>query len=108
MVAYRGYSDSEGKPSEEGIQKDAIAVMEYAVSYKKKIEQQGQRKDLYLLGRSLGGAVCVYLANLGTFKQEIKGLILENTFTSIQDMVSVILPVLSFVQFLHRNFWPTH
>lgn len=43
--------------------------MEYALSYKKKLESQGQKIDLYLLGRSLGGAVCVYLANLGTFKQ---------------------------------------
>lgn len=41
MVAYRGYSDSEGRPTEEGIQKDAVAVMEYALNYKKQAESQG-------------------------------------------------------------------
>jgi hypothetical protein len=55
----------------------------------------------------LGGAVSIYLGELGTFKKEIKGFVLENTFTSIQDMVKVIFPVLSFIEFLHRNFWPS-
>lgn len=35
MVAYRGYSDSESSPSEDGLKLDSIAVMEYALEYSK-------------------------------------------------------------------------
>ena len=59
------------------------------------------------MGRSLGGAVSIYLASLDAFKNEIRGLILENTFTSIQDMVAVLFPPLAKLEFMHRNFWPS-
>jgi len=57
--------------------------------------EKGRKKDLYVLGRSLGGAVSIYLATQEHLKNEIKGLILENTFTSIQDMVKRLMPPLS-------------
>lgn len=107
LVAYRGYSDSEGVPSEEGLQLDAQAIMEYAVSLKAKALAEGNIKDIYVLGRSLGGAVSIYIATQPAYKNEIKGLILENTFTSIQDMVKVLFPPLAHLKFLHRNFWPS-
>jgi alpha/beta superfamily hydrolase len=31
-IAYRGYSESEGSPSEQGLQKDANAMIEYLKS----------------------------------------------------------------------------
>jgi len=43
-----------------------------------------------LYGQSLGGAVAIYLANYLEKRQKgssIKGLIIENTFTSIEDMI---------------------
>lgn len=55
VVAYRGYSDSEGHPSEAGLKIDGIATVNW-------IKTQGHVVDLnrcWMLGRSLGGAVAI-------------------------------------------------
>jgi fermentation-respiration switch protein FrsA (DUF1100 family) len=61
--------------------------------------------DLFLYGRSLGGAVSVYLASHEQFKTKIKGVILENTFTSISDMIDAIMPIFKYLKFLQTNHW---
>ena len=48
-----------------------------------------------MFGRSLGGAVAIDLVSKNKAVSNIKGLILENTFTSIPDMVDKIFPFLS-------------
>lgn len=60
---------------------------------------------IFAFGRSLGGAVAVHLA--ASFPKEIKGLIIENSFTSIEDMIDVMFPVLSYFKFLCRNPYAT-
>jgi pimeloyl-ACP methyl ester carboxylesterase len=62
LVAYRGYSNSDGSPTEEGLQLDGQAVLSYAIDYRAKELSNGRKKDLFVLGRSLGGAVSIYLA----------------------------------------------
>jgi len=62
LVAYRGFSDSEGIPTEEGLQRDAEAVLDWAINYKNKLLAQGIIKNIYVLGRSLGGAVTIYIS----------------------------------------------
>ena len=57
LVAYRGYSDSQGVPTEAGLQSDAKAIVEYALDYGKE-----HNLKVYLLGRSLGGAVTTYIS----------------------------------------------
>lgn len=52
IVAYRGYSNSEGSPSEDGLKLDAEASLEWAKS-RQDINQ------IYVFGRSLGGAVAI-------------------------------------------------
>lgn len=54
-VAYRGYSDSSGTPSEEGLKLDGRAVLQFvnenlAIHY-------ADKGGIFVLGRSLGGAV---------------------------------------------------
>jgi len=85
MVSYRGYGRSEGTPTEEGLQLDAQAALD-AVWARPDVD----KTRILLLGRSLGGAVSVYIAEQNPDK--VKGLILENTFTSIPDMVDVVMP----------------
>ena len=48
-----------------------------------------------MLGRSLGGAVALNLiSNLDQEKQKVyKGVIIENTFTSISEMVDPLVPM---------------
>ena len=55
-IAYRGYSKSEGTPSELGLERDAIAIGEYL-----KRQDKFDNQRVYLIGRSLGGAVAVSL-----------------------------------------------
>jgi len=54
-VAYRGYSESSGSPSEEGLKLDATAVMKFVDSDLAK--HYVNRGGVFILGRSLGGAV---------------------------------------------------
>jgi fermentation-respiration switch protein FrsA (DUF1100 family) len=64
IVAYRGYSDSEGVPSEAGIQMDGRAIMDYALTRKDKLDLN----NLFVLGRSLGGAVAISALYSGDYK----------------------------------------
>jgi abhydrolase domain-containing protein 13 len=63
-------------------------------------------QKLFLIGRSLGGAVSVQLAE--KIQDQICGLILENTFTSILEMVDYIFPAMSnFKHLIVRMYWPS-
>jgi uncharacterized protein len=78
---YRGYAKSEGTPSEEGLIADGHAAQKWlAERLNMKLDQ------IVLMGRSLGGCVAVDMAaNNGA-----RGLILQNTTTSIPDAAAMI------------------
>lgn len=93
---YRGYGKSEGAPFESGVLADAEAAQRWLA------ERTGQSpEDLVLLGRSLGGAVCVHLAA----KHGARGLILDRTFSSLVDVAAVHMRWLP-VRLLMRNRYP--
>lgn len=73
---YRGYGNSPGRPSEQGLYEDALRVHQLAR------EQHPPDRPFILFGRSLGGGVATFLAS----RQEPDGLILESTFTSLRDV----------------------
>ncbi len=52
---YRGYSNSDGTPSEYGIKQDADAIVEYVQK-----EDMINKDLIFCFGRSLGGAVAIY------------------------------------------------
>ena len=56
-VAYRGFSESEGYPSEAGIKLDTLAIADSALNYPEIVNVS----KLYLCGRSLGGAAALHL-----------------------------------------------
>ena len=59
-----------------------------------------------MLGRSLGGAVAVQLGE--KVQDAICGMILENTFTSISEIVDHIFPMIAyFKHFILRMYWPS-
>ncbi|KAL4464801.1 hypothetical protein ABPG74_011362 [Tetrahymena malaccensis] len=101
LIAYRGYSNSEGEPSENGLMIDAEAILTHVFS-----RTDIDTNKIYLHGRSLGGAVSIYSAS--TLKFNLAGVIVENTFTSISDMVDVIFSKVRFLKGLVlRNYWPS-
>jgi hypothetical protein len=83
IIDYRGYGKSQGKPSEKGVYLDASAAYDYLV----KILGVGP-DSIIVYGESLGGAVAIELCT----KVTAKGLIIEETFTSIRDMAKIIYP----------------
>ncbi len=79
-VEYRGYGESEGSPSEEACQRDARASLLEARRL-----SANRPGPLLLHGRSLGGAVAIALAA----ESEHDGLIIESTFTRVEDMAAL-------------------
>eukprot|EP00928_Gymnodinium_smaydae_P075637 TRINITY_DN58647_c0_g1_i1.p1 TRINITY_DN58647_c0_g1~~TRINITY_DN58647_c0_g1_i1.p1 ORF type:complete len:341 (+),score=58.89 TRINITY_DN58647_c0_g1_i1:127-1149(+) len=94
---YRGYGHSEGTPSEEGLIEDALTNWRWLSKAVEAGRLNGNK--LYVFGRSLGGAVTVALAKtLQDDKAALQpaGLILENTFVSINALVDSLFPILAF------------
>jgi len=83
MVEYRGYGNSTGTPTEKGLMVDAQAVLDWV-----RTRTDINLHSLYVFGRSLGGAVALSLCYSN--QEYLKGVILENTFLSIDEMVIVL------------------
>lgn len=106
ILSYRGYGNSEGAPSESGLIIDGITTMKYV--YQNAADLGVNLKKLFIFGRSLGGAVAVQVA--AEYHEKIGGLILENTFTSIGDLVDTLFPFLSYPalkNYMLRLKWET-
>ena len=79
---YRGYGQSEGRPSEEGTCRDAQAAYQW-------LRQKGfSGTNIIAFGESLGGGVAAELAA----RETLGGLVLQSTFTSIPDMGAELFP----------------
>lgn len=95
---YRGFGESEGTPSEEGLIEDALSCWQWLrqAAEEKKIDG----KKVFVFGRSLGGAVtialCHKLQEMGETEVIPQGIILENTFTSISNLVDTLFPYVAF------------
>jgi pimeloyl-ACP methyl ester carboxylesterase len=114
LVGYRGYGQSEGNAHENGLKLDAQAALEHALLLQ-------PAPTVFVLGQSLGGAVGIHLvANSGkelstssskqgrdkpVDKPVVAGLILENTFSSIQDLVRAHYPLLWPLTFIDPLLW---
>jgi fermentation-respiration switch protein FrsA (DUF1100 family) len=93
LFDYRGYGRSTGKPSEDGLYRDAAAAWRYLT------ETRGLIPDeIVLFGRSLGGGPATWLAT----RERPRALILGSTFTSIPDVAAKQYPYLP-VRLLTRN-----
>jgi pimeloyl-ACP methyl ester carboxylesterase len=87
LIDYRGYGRSEGSfPSEKQVYRDAATAWNYLVN-----QRQIQPSQIVIYGHSLGGAIAIDLA---IKYSNAAGLIVENSFTSIRELIA------------HRNlFW---
>ncbi|MEE9325466.1 MAG: alpha/beta hydrolase [Dehalococcoidia bacterium] len=85
LFDYRGYGQSQGRPSEKGTYLDGEAALNHLHS-----RSNVDPKRVILFGRSLGGGVAVELAS----RERVYGLILESPFTSVPDMAKKVVPLL--------------
>lgn len=104
LVEYRGYGDSSPgfKPSEAGIKSDSEAALRFIAKH-----PNINPSKLFIFGRSLGGAIGVHVAQYAEQNDiPLAGLMIENTFCSVDRMVDVLLPFLSPVKgLLLRNHY---
>jgi abhydrolase domain-containing protein 12 len=61
-VDYRGFANSTGTPSEEGLMLDARTVWDYVQGIQGRLEERQSDKDVILVGQSLGTGVVAGLA----------------------------------------------
>jgi len=101
ILSYRGYGESTGSPTEEGLMMDCEATYQH-LRGRTDIDQN----RVLIFGRSLGGACAVSVC--ARHNDQIRGLILENTFTCISDMVDQLFPILKFFKrWILRMHWPS-
>jgi uncharacterized protein len=81
---YRGYGESEGTPSEQGLYEDAETAYRFL---RDSLDVQPER--IVIFGHSLGSAVAVELAG----RVPAAGLILDGALTSVPDRAAEIYPV---------------
>jgi pimeloyl-ACP methyl ester carboxylesterase len=79
LMHYRGYERSSGRPSEEAIQRDALALFD---------KVHAEYADVAVVGRSLGSGVAVRVASL----RPVSGLVLVTPYSSIQDIAEGRFP----------------
>jgi esterase/lipase len=79
LVKYRGYGESTGKPTEQGLYLDALYIYDLIKS---------KYIDISIIGRSLGTGVATYLAS----KREIYKLALVTPFDSIESVAQEQFP----------------
>ncbi len=79
IVDYRGYGRSEGRPSEQGLYRDAEAAWRFLT-----VEKSVSPDCIVILGKSLGGAAAVHLAT----RVQPAGIVLQSCFTSVPDMAT--------------------
>lgn len=93
---YRGYAENAGRPSEEGLARDARAIWDYACG-----DLKYSADRIVLCGQSLGGGVATRLAwELCREGTPPAGLILRATFTSLTDAAKNLYPWLPVRTFL--------
>jgi len=92
---YRGYGESEGKPSEAGLYHDADAAFGFL---RDSIQVPPER--IVIFGHSLGSAVAVDLAS----RVHAAGLIVEGAFTSAPDAARYSYPLIPVRRIMHNRF----
>jgi fermentation-respiration switch protein FrsA (DUF1100 family) len=77
IIDYRGYGQSSGKPTEQGLYRDGEAAWRYLTG-----ERGIAPEDIIVFGRSLGGSVASWIAA----REKTAALIVESSFTSVPDI----------------------
>nr|ODN94582.1 BEM46 family protein [Cryptococcus depauperatus CBS 7855] len=103
MLSYRGYGHSEGHPSEAGLKIDIQTAMKYIQVH----PILGSTK-IVVYGQSLGGSACLYAAS--KHRDIVAGVIVENTFLSLQTLIPLVLPQLPkiLLPILLTEHWDAH
>jgi hypothetical protein len=78
VADYRGYGASTGIPTLTGLAEDAHVIFK---EVREELSRRNLRKDLWVMGRSLGSISALELAY--HYQEEMRGLIIESGFPSV-------------------------
>lgn len=103
-IDYRGFGDSEGHPTEDGVVKDARAAVDYVLQFAR--GEHGASPGLALMGQSLGTGIAAQCAKqLYDDGVHVDSLILLAGFTSLRPLVTEfraggVVPLLGWLDYL--------
>jgi pimeloyl-ACP methyl ester carboxylesterase len=80
LVNYRGYGESDGRPTEEGLYADALAIYDHV---------SARHDRVAVIGRSLGTGVATYLAS----QRGVDRLVLIEPFSSMVNVAQAAYPI---------------
>ncbi|KXN85155.1 Monoacylglycerol lipase ABHD12 [Leucoagaricus sp. SymC.cos] len=81
-IDYRGFGDSAGRPTVDGVARDARTAWNYLIS------QGANPRDVLVVGHSLGAAIAGLLAaDLARDGIEPRGLVLMSAFSSVRKLI---------------------
>lgn len=92
---YRGYGKSRGKPYEGGCIADGMAAHQWLARREGVLPE-----DVIVMGRSLGGAIATAIAA----EQGARALVLENTFSSLDDTTRALCPWFPLHWFMRNRY----
>lgn len=95
FAEYRGYGGNSGKPSEQGLYRDARAYMGWLQD-----ERDIKPEDVILYGESLGTAVAVQIAT----EYPVRAVVLESPFTAAVDVARRQYPIFPVSYLMHDQF----
>jgi len=94
MMAYRGFSGSTGKPSEQANVADGVFVYDWLI-------QQGiAANDIIVYGESLGTGVAAQVAQ----QRAVSGIVLDSPFTALTDVAAERHPLLPVRRFIFDRY----
>jgi len=94
LCEYRGYGGNSGKPSEDGLYKDARSAIKW-------LEKKGYNISQFVLyGESIGSGVAVHMAQ----EYKTKYLVLEGGFSSAVDVAKSVYPWLPVTMLLKDRY----
>src|SRR4030042_4303477 len=112
VADYRGYGESNGVPTLTDLVQDAHAILRTIM---KELSKRELRRDLWIMGRSLGSISAFELAN--RYQDAIRGLIIESGFPSVvRIMMHLGIPIRDMnleridqecLEMIHKIFIPT-
>jgi len=84
IIAWRGFSGNEGKPTEKGLYQDANSAIDW-------LKSKGVKEEkLILYGESLGTGIATEVAQ----NKKLAGVILESPYTSMTELAGKYYPLL--------------
>ena len=88
VADYRGYGQSNGRPSFSNTVKDAHKILQYFLEV---LALYGYSQQTYIMGRSLGSLPALELAS--SRSKDLNGLIIESGFASTTNLLTYLIPL---------------